>query len=128
MDEIIILFFCKGVDENEAEVSFSDHVFLDSHLEQFPDIAPVQEFMTLVLNGLSKNSFLSVDEKETIIDWYRNYFDEKKDLILEALNAERQEAEYREQLELQKKQNASKSSSSQWSRNVNLSPALSIVE
>lgn len=102
-----------GVDENEAEVSFSNHVFLDSHLEQFPDIAPVQEFMTLVLNGLSKNGFLSIEEKESIIDWYRKYFDEKKDLILEALNAERQEAEYREQLELQKKQNASKSSSSQ---------------
>jgi len=79
-------------------------------LDQFPDIAPVQEFMTLVLNGLSKNSFLSLQEKQDIIGWYKKYFDEKQELILEALNAERQEAEYREQLEQKKQQNNNKSS------------------
>jgi hypothetical protein len=83
---------------------------LDSYLDQFPDIAPVQEFMTLVLNGLSKNSFLSLQEKQDIIGWYKKYFDEKQELILEALNAERQEAEYREQLEQKKQQNNNKSS------------------
>ena len=79
-------------------------------MDQFPDIAPVQEFMTLVLSGLSKNSFLSLQEKQDIIGWYKKYFDEKQELILEALNAERQEAEYREQLEQKKQQNNNKSS------------------
>ena len=66
--------------------------------------------MTLVLSGLSKNSFLSLQEKQDIIGWYKKYFDEKQELILEALNAERQEAEYREQLEQKKQQNNNKSS------------------
>ena len=83
---------------------------MDSYLDQFPDIAPVQEFMTLVLSGLSKNSFLSLQEKQDIIGWYKKYFDEKQELILEALNAERQEAEYREQLEQKKQHNNNKSS------------------
>lgn len=92
----------QGVDEQEAEVSFVDHVFLDNYLEEFPDIAPIQEFMTLALNGLSKNGFLSVDEKKAIVEWYKDYFKEKEDLIREALGAEQQEAEYREKLAREK--------------------------
>ena len=71
---------------------FFEHVFLDHHLEEFPDIEPIQEFMTLVLNGLSKNSFMSVDEKKEIIRWYKDYFNEKLDMIKEALEVERNEA------------------------------------
>ena len=73
---------------------FQDHVFLDSFLEDFPKIEPIQEFMTLVLNGISKNSYLTIDEKKSIIEWYKSYFDEKQGLILEALEAEKQESEY----------------------------------
>ena len=58
--------------------------------------------MTLALNGLSKNSFLSLVEKREIIEWYRNFFQLKADLIRQALEAERMEALYRDQLELQK--------------------------
>ncbi len=81
-------------------------MFLDAYLEEFPDIAPVQEFMVLALNGLSKNSFLSVGEKRAVVEWYKTYFKEKEELIVEALEAERLENEYRENLELEKeKQN-----------------------
>ena len=50
--------------------------------------------MTLVLNGISQNSFLTIKEKHEIIEWYRNYFEEKKDIINEALEAEKMEAVY----------------------------------
>lgn len=71
-------------------------------MEQFSDIGPVQEFMTLALNGLSKNSFLTMEEKKAIVEWYKEYFKANENLILEALHAERQEAEYRETLEAEK--------------------------
>ena len=72
---------------------FFEHVFLDHHLEEFPDIEPIQEFMTLVLNGLSKNSFMSVDEKKEIIRWYKDYFNEKLDIIKESQELEKMERE-----------------------------------
>jgi small subunit ribosomal protein S31 len=85
----------QGVDESDANVPFHEHIFLDHYLEKFPLVEPLQEFMTLVLNGLSKNSFLSVQEKKDIINWYLEYFNEKLDVIKEALLAEKQEEEYR---------------------------------
>ncbi len=77
-------------------------MFLDTYLEEFPAIEPVQEFMALALNGLSKNSFLSVEEKRAVVDWYKGYFKEKNELIVEALETERLENEYRENLEMEK--------------------------
>jgi hypothetical protein len=50
--------------------------------------------MTLVLNGISLNSFLTLNEKKEIIEWYRNYFDEKLDTIKKALEDERLEQEF----------------------------------
>ncbi len=94
--------FGIGIDQEDIEIPFEEHVFLDNYLEEFSDTAPVQEFMTLVLNGLSKNSFMSVDEKRRIIHWYRDYFKEKSGLIEEALSAELSEQEYRAGLEAQK--------------------------
>ena len=88
------IYNLKDIDEAEAEVPFYEHIFLDSFLEKFPQIEPIQQFMTLVLNGISQNSFLTVKEKHEIIEWYRNYFEEKKDIINEALEAERMEAVY----------------------------------
>lgn len=84
----------KGIDEEDADVPFQEHVFLDNYLEDFPDIEPIQEFMTLVLNGISKNSYLTLDEKKSIVEWYKEYFLEKEGLIKEALEAERAESEY----------------------------------
>jgi small subunit ribosomal protein S31 len=58
--------------------------------------------MTLVLNGISQNSFLNIKEKQEIIEWYRSYFEEKKDIINDALEAERMEAEYLQATQTQK--------------------------
>ena len=67
---------------------------LESYLEKFPQLEPIQQFMTLVLNGISHNSFLNFNEKMEIIEWYKNYFEKKLDIINEALEAERLEKEY----------------------------------
>ncbi len=83
----------QDIDEAEAQIPFHEHVFLDSYLEKFPQIEPIQEFMVLALNGLSQNSFLSLNEKKEIIDWYIKYFKEKEELIKEALESEKTEAE-----------------------------------
>ena len=82
------------IDENEANIPFFDHVFLESYLEDFPQVEPIQQFMTLVLNGLSQNSFLDINEKKEIIEWYKKYFEEKLDFIKEALDIEQKEQEY----------------------------------
>lgn len=88
----------QDIDEAEAQIPFHEHVFLDSYLEKFPQIEPIQEFMVLALNGLSQNSFLSLNEKKEIIDWYIKYFKEKEELIKEALESEKTEAEKINQL------------------------------
>lgn len=77
---------------------FYEHVFLEEHLDQFPKEEPIQQFMALVLNGISQNSFLKIDEKKEIIEWYKNYFKSKLDIIQESLKAERLEQSYKESL------------------------------
>jgi hypothetical protein len=37
--------------------------------------------MALVLNGLSLNSFLTLNEKKEIINWYKEYFIQKDEII-----------------------------------------------
>ena len=41
--------------------------------------------MELVTTALSKNPYLTVAQKHEHIDWYRNYFEEKKAVIEESL-------------------------------------------
>ncbi len=67
---------------------FYDHVLLNHHLAQFPDIDQVQRFMEIVLNGLSLNSYMTLDEKREIIEWYRKFFDENVQTIRDAIKAE----------------------------------------
>lgn len=70
--------------ESEKEVHFSEHVFLDSHLEGWcPKKGPIRHFMELVCIGLSKNSFYTIHEKKEHIMWYKEYFESKKDLLTE---------------------------------------------
>lgn len=89
----------QDMDKHEdAQTPFHEHVFLDHHLERFPDIEPIQQFMTLAINGLSQNGFISLKEKVEIIDWYRNYFNERLELINEALQAEQKERDFNESL------------------------------
>ncbi|XP_001378088.3 28S ribosomal protein S31, mitochondrial [Monodelphis domestica] len=70
-----------GVDDDGA--GFHEHIFLDKYLEDFPKQGPIRHFMELVTCGLSKNPFLTVKQKVEHIEWFRNYFHEKKDILKE---------------------------------------------
>lgn len=83
---IVFYFFCSisGLEE-EASVSFYEHVFLEKHLEEgFPRQGPVRHFMELVVAGLSKNPYLTVQQKKDHIFWFRDYFSAKEDVLKEA--------------------------------------------
>lgn len=46
-----------------------------------PKSGPVRIFMELVCVGLSKNPWYTVEQKKEHIEWYRNYFNEKEDVL-----------------------------------------------
>ena len=72
----------QGIDNEDIKMPFYEHVLLDHHLEDFyPEIEEIQNFMILILNGLSDTPYLSVKEKTETIEWYKNYFKDKVDLI-----------------------------------------------
>ena len=72
--------------ETEAQVDFSEHIFLEEHLEGWcPTRGPIKHFMELVCVGLSKNPYISAKEKKEHIMWFREYFEEKKDLLSEVI-------------------------------------------
>lgn len=74
--------------ETEANVDFSEHVFLEQHLEGWcPDKGPIRHFMELVCVGLSKNPYITANEKKEHILWYRDYFDKKKDVLKDLIAA-----------------------------------------
>lgn len=67
-------------------MSFTEHVFLDEHLDAWcPSKGPVRNFMDLVCVGLSKNPYLTVQQKQEHIEWYKHYFEEKKDILQRSL-------------------------------------------
>lgn len=71
----------QGLDK-ESNVYFTDHIFTEQYLEDWcPKKGPVRNFMELVCVGLSKNPYLSIDEKKEHINWFRNYFEEKKTIL-----------------------------------------------
>ncbi|XP_019385560.1 PREDICTED: 28S ribosomal protein S31, mitochondrial isoform X2 [Crocodylus porosus] len=74
----------------EDDVEFYEHIFLDKHLEDFPKQGPIRHFMELVTCGLSKNPYLTVKQKVEHIDWFRNYFKEKEELLKEIENYEKE--------------------------------------
>ncbi|KAL0125567.1 hypothetical protein PUN28_004586 [Cardiocondyla obscurior] len=70
--------------EEEQNVHFSEHVFMERHLKGWcPDLGPIRHFMELVCVGLSKNPYLTVQEKIQHIMWYKEYFKSKQDLLQE---------------------------------------------
>lgn len=71
-----------GFDDDGSE--FHEHIFLDKYLEDFPKQGPIRHFMELVTCGLSKNPYLSVKQKVEHIEWFKNYFNEKKDILKES--------------------------------------------
>lgn len=70
--------------EQEQNVYFTEHIFLEKHLEPWcPPKGPVRHFMELVCVGLSKNPYMTVETKKGHIEWYKNYFEDKKQLLKE---------------------------------------------
>uniref|UniRef100_A0A3Q1GW36 Small ribosomal subunit protein mS31 n=1 Tax=Acanthochromis polyacanthus TaxID=80966 RepID=A0A3Q1GW36_9TELE len=68
--------------EEEASVPFHEHVFLEKHLEEgFPRQGPVRHFMELVVIGLSKNPYLTVQQKKEHISWFRDYFHQNEEIL-----------------------------------------------
>lgn len=68
--------------EDEYNVHFSKHVFLERHLVPWcPSKGPIRHFMELVCVGLSKNPYMKIEEKYDHIMWYKDYFKDKQDLL-----------------------------------------------
>ena len=61
----------------EAHVPFTDHVFLDQLTRGFPKSGAARNFIDLVVNGLSKNPDMTVEDKRKYVVWYADYFKEK---------------------------------------------------
>ncbi|XP_053312301.1 28S ribosomal protein S31, mitochondrial isoform X2 [Spea bombifrons] len=72
-----------GLDE-EQKVEFHEHIFLDNYLENFTKQGPIRHFMELVICGLSKNPYLTVQQKRDHIEWFREYFEQKEDILKES--------------------------------------------
>ena len=70
--------------EEEKKTGFHEHIFLEKYIADWcPRKGPLKHFMDLVVAGLSKNPYISVDRKKNHIEWYRNYFANKIDLLKE---------------------------------------------
>ncbi|XP_001602988.2 28S ribosomal protein S31, mitochondrial [Nasonia vitripennis] len=68
--------------EEEEKVHFSEHVFMERHLKGWcPKRGPIRHFMELVCVGLSKNPYMTVEEKVGHITWYKDYFESKQELL-----------------------------------------------
>jgi len=63
----------------DAVSTFEDHVFLDHHLEDFPDVPAVREHMELVITGLQHNPYLGIERKLKTLEWYKDYFSKFSD-------------------------------------------------
>ncbi|XP_041352210.1 28S ribosomal protein S31, mitochondrial-like [Gigantopelta aegis] len=72
----------------ERKVEFHEHIFLDHLISDFPKKGPIRHFMELVTVGLSKNPYLTVQQKREHIEWFRDYFKEKQAILEETLGSE----------------------------------------
>nr|CAD7412308.1 unnamed protein product [Timema poppensis] len=73
----------QGLDE-ESKVFFTEHIFLEQHIESWcPKRGPVRHFMELVCVGLSKNPYITVQDKKDHLDWFGQYFESKKEILTE---------------------------------------------
>nr|CAG4643158.1 EOG090X04UC [Ilyocryptus agilis] len=70
--------------EEEAQIGFHEHVFLEPHLEPWcPRRGPIRHFMELVVVGLSKNPYMTVAKKISHINWFRDFFEEQRNILVE---------------------------------------------
>lgn len=68
----------------EEETTFDQHVFLEYLLDELPGEGPIRKFMELVVTGLQQNPYLTVEEKESRVFWFRDYFQKfpEQDIML----------------------------------------------
>lgn len=76
----------KGFPEEDG-VGFHEHIFLEPLIQDFPKGGPLRHFMEIVIAGLSKNPYLTVDMKKEHIQWYREYFKQKQSILDEAMTS-----------------------------------------
>jgi len=70
--------------EAELKVPFHEHVFMEPKIDYWcPKQGPIRNFMELVCVALSKNPYLTVDEKDEYLEWYHEYFKGKSTIIKE---------------------------------------------
>lgn len=69
----------QGMDE-EKQIPFEEHVFLEHLLEDFPQHDYIRQFMGLICSGLARNHWMTVERKHEIIKFYKDYFEEHKEL------------------------------------------------
>ncbi|KAJ9592756.1 hypothetical protein L9F63_015594 [Diploptera punctata] len=70
--------------EEEKQIDFTEHIFLEHHLDPWcPKKGPLRHFMELVCVGLSKNPHFTVQMKLEHINWFRDYFEDKKQVLLD---------------------------------------------
>ncbi|KAH8381004.1 hypothetical protein KR200_004243, partial [Drosophila serrata] len=75
--------------DEDVNVDFSEHIFLEQHLEGWcPNKGPIRHFMELVCVGLSKNPYVTAQEKKDHILWFRDYFEAKKDILKDLIGKE----------------------------------------
>lgn len=70
--------------EAEQQVPFEDHVFFDQYLQDLPKDENIRAFMELVVSGLAKNNWITVDRKREVIRFYKEYFDGRRQTYKDA--------------------------------------------
>ena len=86
--------------EHEQNVGFHEHVFLEHLLvDGFPSKGPIRHFMELVCVGLSKNPYLTVQQKHDHISWFRDYFKSKQRVLDEMMVTEDSTSSEQKQIE-----------------------------
>lgn len=66
--------------EEEKNVPFEEHIFFDELLEDFPKHDYIQQFMGFICQGLGRNPHMTAQRKREIIKFYKDYFEEHKEL------------------------------------------------
>lgn len=79
----------EGARHNDYDGDWREHVFLEKHLKGLPKDGAIGLFMEAAALGLSQNPFYTVDEKKEHLEFFRKYFsDYEDDLVnLDALEA-----------------------------------------
>lgn len=71
----------EGQRHKDLDGHWSEHVFFHKYVDVFPE-GRIKTFMNAVSCGLSQNPFLSVDEKKEHLEFFRQYFSQiHEDLV-----------------------------------------------